>query len=152
MVTYKRKYNPPAPKISAEDRATGFLNSMFVYFANPQAFEIATAREIVRPTIDQYVLPERRERELDAWERRVLRDPEFTEYHDLAPFIKQVYITNPRYRVKKQTSYTITLEIVDGEMWTIGRNGETSSQPVTEIFQYIYLQNYDGVWYVTNME
>jgi hypothetical protein len=148
LVTYQRRIAPPTPKISAQDRATGFMNELFSHMTDPRVLDPATAPEVLRPTIDKYVLSEYRDDEIETWNDEVASNPEFDGIEEVLPFIKQIYVADMRYSVREQTATRTTLDIIGGDLWFVGIDGQAESEPITTIYQRIYLVNDNGVWYI----
>jgi hypothetical protein len=128
------------------------MNELFSHMTDPRAFDEATASEVLRPTVDKYVLSSYRDEELESWNDEIANNPDFDGFEEVLPFIKQIYVADMRYAVKTQTATRTTLEITGGDLWFVAIDGQAESQPVTSIYQRIYLVNDNGVWYIEGVE
>jgi hypothetical protein len=148
LTSKRRNTPPPTPKISAQDRATGFINSIMAHYNNPLFFNADTMGDLVRPTARQYLRPEGVEEFVRGMEDEMRTNPVSPSLVSRVREIKQAYAANPRYTVIEETPSAITLDVTGGEIWVVMHDGRSISQPLRGSYQRIYLENIDGVWYI----
>jgi hypothetical protein len=148
LTNKRRNMPPPTPKISAQDRATGFINSILGHYNNPLFFNADTVADLVRPTARQYLRPEGVEEFLRGMEEEMRANPVSSSLVSRLGEIKQTYAANPRYTVIEETPAAITLDVTGGDIWMVMQNGQSVSQPMRDSFRRVYLENIDGVWYI----
>jgi hypothetical protein len=153
VLTNKRRNTPPpTPKISAQDRATGFVNELMALYTNPAFFNANTVGDIARPVAQKYIHPEGFEEFLEGMEEEMSSSPMYGQTADQVSLIKQIYVADPRYTVVSQTASDIVLDVAGGDTWIILRDGQSVSTPMRDSFRRFYLQNVDGVWYIKKID
>jgi hypothetical protein len=143
---------PPTPKISAQDRTVGFINSFLGYYSNPLFYNADTVDDLIRPTAEQYLVPDYAEAFLSRFEANLRRNPVDPALVGRVREIKQAYFADPRFTVVEQTPSAITLEVVGGEMWVVMHDGQAVNQPMFYGFRRVELENIAGVWYIRHID